>query len=77
MAEEILIVKKEGTRMTAKLRRRVRKGYAPDSYMKVVNPYDYNDLALLLEDLDLLIGAPVEKAFQAYRKNRQKGYPFF
>jgi len=79
MAEDILILnKKPGkNKMTAKVRPRVKKGYAPDSYCKTLNPQDANDLALLFEDLELVINAPIEKAFRKYRENKQKGWPFF
>jgi len=77
MGEEILIVKKKGEKMTAKVRPKVFNGYAPDSYIKVVNPRDPNDLALLFEDLDLIIGAPVARAFKQYMNNKQRGFPFF
>lgn len=63
--------------MTAKVRRRVRKGYAPDDYFKVVNPHDCNDLALLLEDLELIVGAPIERAFRIFKEKKDKGFPFF
>jgi len=76
--EDILIIgKKPGRTMTAKIRKRVKKGYSPDSYFKTVNPKDPNDLALLFEDLEMVIGAPVERAIRKYRENKQKGFPFF
>ncbi len=79
MEEQVLVIKKKRSqnRMTAKVRKKVKKGFAPDQYMKVVNPHDFNDLALLLEDLDLIIGAPVEKAIRKYRENKGKGFPFY
>lgn len=78
MSEDILIVnKKIGKTMTAKVRKKVKKGYSPDSYVKTVNHKDPNDLALLFEDLDIVLGAPVEKAFRKFQENKQKGWPFF
>ena len=78
-SEKVLIIKKKRSqnRFTAKVRKRVRKEFAPDQYMKVLNPHDANDLALLLEDLDLIVGAPIEKAIQKYRENKIGGYTFF
>jgi len=77
--EDILIVK--GDKMREKLNFKVRpkmtRGYSSDSYVKVLNPKDYNDLAVLFEDLDLIIGAPVEKAYKKYKQNKGDGFPFF
>ena len=77
--EEVLIIKadKGKQKLKIKLRKRMKKGYSPDSYFKVLNPRDYNDLAIFLEDLDLVIGAPVEKAFHKYKQNKGEGFPFF
>ena len=77
--DTILIIKKKGSKvsMTAKIRKKIVKGFVPDQYLKVLNPFDYNDLALLLEDLALIIGAPVDKAIMTYRNKRKKDYPFF
>jgi hypothetical protein len=74
--EKVLIVKKKDSRMSFKVRTRKRNAYAPDDYVRVVNPKDYNNLALLFEDLDLLIGAPIEKAFREYKERKEKGFPF-
>lgn len=77
--EKVLILKKKRYQSTVsvKVRRKLRKGFSPDQYVKVLNPMDYNDLALLLEDLDLIIGAPVEKAINIYRSKKRDGFPFF
>ena len=77
--EKILILnQKQGSgKMSAKVRQRVKKGYSPDSYFKTLNPQDSNDLALLFEDLEMVINAPVEKAIRKYKENKQKGWPFF
>jgi len=74
--EKVLIAKNKEGRISFKVRTRRRKGYAPDDYVKVINPRDYIQLALLLEDLDLLISAPIEKAFREYMDRKQKGFPF-
>lgn len=62
--------------MTATVRKRMNRGYAPDDYMKVLNPNDANDLALFFEDLELLLNAPIDKAFRKY-KDKKSGTPFF
>lgn len=77
--DKVLIVSndKRRQRMNIKLRKRVQRGYSPNEYFKVLNPKDSNDLALLLEDLDFIIGAPVEKAYRKYKQNKGDGFPFF
>ena len=77
--ERVLIMKKKRSQsnVSVKVRKKVRKGFSLDQYVKVLNPMDYNDLALLFEDLDLIVGAPVEKAINAYRNKKREGFPFF
>lgn len=79
VSEKILIINQKpgSSKMSAKVRLRVKKGYSPDSYCKTLNPKDANDLALLFEDLEMVIDAPVEKAYRKFRENKQKGFPFF
>jgi len=78
-SDKVLIVQNDRRkqRMNVKVRRRVHKGYSSDDYFKVLNPKDFNDIALLLEDLDLVIGAPIEKAYRKYRQNKGDGFPFY
>jgi DNA-binding protein Fis len=77
--EKILILhQKPGSdSMKVKIRQKVKKGYSPDSYFKTLNPQDPNDLALLFEDLEMVMNAPVERAIKKFRENKQKGWPFF
>ena len=74
--EKVLIAKNKEGRMSFKVRTRKKNAYAPDDYIKVINPKDYNQIALLFEDLDLLIGAPIEKAFREYKDRKERGFPF-
>jgi hypothetical protein len=74
--DKVLITKNKDNKISFKVRTRRRRGYAPDDYVKVINPKDYVQLSLLLEDLDLLIGAPIEKAFREYINRKEKGFPF-
>jgi len=74
--EKVLIIKKEGGGLKAKVRKKVTRGYAPDDYVKVLNPNDFNDLALLFEDLEVIIGAPVERAFRKWKEKKER-FPFF
>ena len=77
--DNILIVQadKRKQRLNFKVRRRMQRGYSPETYFKVLNPKDYNDLALLFEDLEMVIDAPVEKAYRKYKQNKGEGFPFF
>lgn len=78
-SDKVLIIQNDRRkqRMNIKLRKRVNRGFSPNEYFKVLNPKDYNDLAIFFEDLDLVIGAPVEKAFRKYKQNKGDGFPFF
>lgn len=78
-SDKVLIIQNDRRkqRMNIKLRKRVHKGFSPNEYFKVLNPKDYNDLAILFEDLDLVIGAPVEKAYRKYKQNKGDGFPFY
>lgn len=77
--DKVLIIKTSKSnpdKLDIKVRKRMSKGYAPDEFSKVMNPKDYNDLALLFEDLEVVVGAPVEKAFRLYQDKKQRGFPF-
>ena len=74
--EKVLIVKKKEEKISFKIRTKKKNAYAPDDYIKVINPNDFNQLALLFEDLDLLIGSPIDKAYREYKEAKGKGYPF-
>ena len=45
--DNILIVQadKRKQRLNFKVRRRMQRGYSPETYFKVLNPKDYNDVA--------------------------------
>ena len=77
--DNILIVKKDRTsqQVNVKVRRKMARGYSHNSYQKILNPLDFNDLAILFEDLDLIVGAPIEKAFRKYKQNKGGGFPFY
>jgi hypothetical protein len=74
--DKVLIAKKKETRMQFKIRPKRKNAFAPDDYLKVVNLKDPNSLALLFEDLDLLEGAPIERAYREYQERKSKGFPF-
>jgi hypothetical protein len=76
--ERVIIAKmdKYKNRLNIKVRRKVKNNFAPNDYFKVVNLKDFNDLALLFEDLDMILGAPVDKAFRRYKEKKDKGFPF-
>ena len=88
--DKVLIVKKSKTGgefgFSAKLRKKSSNSKIrydndyynfPDNYVKNVNPKDPNDLALFFEDLSLMVGAPIEKAFLKFKERRGRNYPFF
>ena len=76
--EKVLIMKsKHGERMSIKVRKKVTKGFVPDDYQKVCNPHDFKSLALLFEDLELLVGAPIDKAYKEFKNKKEKGFPFY
>ena len=76
MGERIMIVKKDADRLQIKVRRRMRNAFSPNEYSKIVNINDPNDIALLFEDLDVILGVPIDKAFRRYREKKDKGFPF-
>lgn len=77
MADDIMIVQSDKNRnkLNIKIRKKVNRGFSPNSYEKVLNPKDFNDLAILFEDLELLMSSPIEKAYFKYKRNR--GQDFF
>ncbi len=75
MADKVLMLHKKNYKTTVKVRRKMGKGYSPNDYLKILNPNDANDLALLFEDLSLLLNSPIEEAFRKF-KDKQKN-PFF
>lgn len=78
MEDKVLIISNRGEgKMSAKVRKRMNKGFAPNEYHKVLNPKDFKALALLFEDLEIMVGAPVEKAFREYKQKKNKDFPFF
>ena len=74
--ETILIVKKRGGKNTIKITKQMRKGFSRDEFTRVVNFYNFRDLALFLHDLEDLWGAPVEKAVKQYLFEKEDGWPF-
>lgn len=76
--DKVIIVSTDrgNDRLHVKVRKRMRNGFAPNEYCKVVNVRDSNDLALLFEDLSVIVGAPIDKAFRIYREKKDKGFPF-
>lgn len=78
MADKILVVKQKGydQKMTAKVSNRGKGQYIPHDYVKTFNPHNPNDIALLLGDLKVLFGAPIEKAFRRFKEGN-RDFPFF
>lgn len=76
--DKVMIVKTDRgkDRLHVKIRKRMKSGFAPDEYNKVVNLKDANDLALLFSDLDIILDVPIDKAFRKYREKKDRGFPF-
>jgi len=72
---KILVVKKrrESSKLKAKVTDKVNKGYTHTDYSNSVELLDYKQLALLLQDLKLLLGAPVDKAVK-YMKSQKSPF---
>ena len=77
MGEEILIIKKDKDKLKVKSVPRQTRRFSPYSYIKTLNPKDFNDLAMLFEDLNILLNSPIEKAYKKYKENKGKENPFF
>ena len=71
--ETILVFKRKGRRTEVKVTQKMRGNYTPDSCTRIVNLRNYKDLALFLWDLSTLWSAPVDKAIQEYKKNKEGG----
>ena len=76
--DKIMLVKsdKNKDKVTVKVRKRVKNSFVPNEYFKTINIKDSNDLSLLMEDLNLLMGAPIESAFRKYMERKRDGFPF-
>lgn len=75
---KIMVVKsdKNKDKLTIKVRKKVKNSFVPNEYFKVVNIHDANDISLFFEDLNLLLGAPIESAFRKYMERKRDGFPF-
>ena len=71
-----MIAKFKNDNLHVKVRRKMRQGFAPDDYSKIVNLKDSNDLCFLFEDLCALFDAPVESAFRKLMERKNKNFPF-
>ena len=77
MEDKILIAKlKNDNRLQIKVRRKMKNGFAPDDYNKIVNLKDSNDLCFLFEDLNSLFDTPIESAFRKFIERKGKAFPF-
>jgi hypothetical protein len=56
------------------MRKKMSNGFSPNEYEKIVNPKDPNDIAILFEDLEIIIGCPIEKAFSKYKEAKVGGF---
>jgi len=75
--DKVLIVSTDRKdRLHVKVRRRMKSGFAPNEYSKVINVKDSNDMSLFFEDLSVIVGAPIESAFRKFIERKNKGFPF-
>jgi len=74
--DDILVFKKKKYQKALKVKvtKKRKNKYEPAEYQNVIHPTDYKQLALVLEDLKILFGAPVEKA---YKEMQKKKTPFW
>jgi len=74
MTEILIMSKKKGKNtMKFKVDKKVKKRSPDPSYQNVINVKDAKQLALVLEDLELLFDAPVDKAFDL-KKNKKSPF---
>lgn len=75
MAGDILIIKKRGQKISLKITKRMRSGYAPNHDI-IINLDDFKDVALMLHDLKDLYNVNIDKSIIEYQKNISGAWPF-
>ena len=75
---EVLIIRKDrrDPRLRIKVTEHKKNGWAPNRYEKIIASRDFNQLALLLYDLEAM-GYPIDKAVSEYRKLKDDPSLFF
>ncbi len=68
MAFDMLIIKKRGQKISLRITKRMRSGYAPDSHTITINLKDYKDVSGMLHDFKDLYDVNVDKAIQHYKE---------
>jgi hypothetical protein len=76
MKDSILIVKRRGSKTELKVTKKMRSGYAPSDFVRLVNLTNFRDICLCLHDLEDLCDAPIEKAVRQYLVEKSSGWPF-
>ena len=75
MTEILIMSKKKGKNtMKFKVDKKVKKRSPDPSYQNVINVKDANQLATVLEDLELLFDAPIDRAFDIKRNNKKSPF---
>lgn len=74
--DDILIFNKKRNQKSLRIKvtKRRKNSYEPAEYQTVIHPKDYKQLASVFEDLKILFGAPIEKA---YKEMQKKKTPFW
>ena len=75
MTDILIMSKKKGKNtMKFKVDKKVKKRSPDPSYQNVINIKDANQLATVLEDLELLFDAPIDKAFDIKKNNKKSPF---
>ena len=75
MTDILIMSKKQGKHtMKFKVDKKVKKRSPDPSYQNVINVKDANQLATVLEDLELLFDAPLDKAFDIKKNNKKSPF---
>ena len=75
MTDILIMSKKKGKQtMKFKVDKKVKKRSPDPSYQNVINVKDANQLATVLEDLELLFDAPLDKAFDIKKNNKKSPF---
>lgn len=63
-------------RLNINIRKKMRNGFSPNEYTKVINLNNAGDMCYLFEDLSTLFDVPIESIFRKYMERKNKGFPF-
>jgi hypothetical protein len=70
MPADLLILKKRGQKFSVKITPQMRNRYSPANCDINVNMQNYKDVALFLQDLEIIWNVPIKRAIEEYQKNK-------